>query len=254
MTELVLLEGRGSIRHLVLNRPHARNAFNWELLHALAERLRMVGDDPAVRCVVIRGAGPVFSAGIDLSILPQLASAPHTLLPFRRAWTAIGALIEQMPKPVIAQIHGAVLGGAFELILACDMRVVTDTTTMRFMETLNGVVPDAGGCARLPGIVGVGRAKELILASRPITGERAAQIGLANHAVPSADLDSTVQALVDDLLACKPVAVAMAKRVIDQAARPNLAAALDQELMAQEVCFATEDFRRLADQLTESQS
>lgn len=252
MTTLIQADDRGAVRHLALNRPDARNAFNWDLLRGLADALRDAGDDPAIRCVVLRGAGPVFSSGIDLSMLRQLAAAPHTLLPFRRAWVEIGALIEQMPKPVIAQIHGAVLGGALELVLACDMRIVTTETTLRFMETLNGVVPDAGGCSRLPAIVGLGRAKELIMACRPVTGSRAAEIGLANHAVPAGELETAVQALADDLLACKQVAVGMAKRVLDQAARPNLSAALDQELMAQEVCFASDDFRQLAVALSKS--
>ena len=254
MTTLIQTDDRGAVRHLVLNRPEARNAFNWDLLRALADALRVTGDDPAIRCVVLRGAGPAFSSGIDLSMLTELARAPHTLLPFRRAWVEIGALVEQMPKPVIAQIHGAVFGGALELVLACDMRIVTADTKLRFMETLKGVVPDAGGCSRLPAIVGLGRAKELIMACRPVTGARAAEIGLANYAVPADQLDCMVQALVDDLMACKPVAVGMAKRVLDQAARPNLSAALDQELMAQEVCFASDDFRQLAVQLSESRS
>lgn len=246
---LVLTQDRGPVRHLVLNRPDARNAFNDDLLDETIAALRMAADDPAVRCVVWRGAGPVFSAGIDLSKLRDLAAAPHTLVPFRRKWIEMASLIEQMPKPVIAQLHGAVLGGALEMSLACDMRITTTDTTLRFMETLHGVVPDGGGCARLPALIGLGRAKEMLLASRPVSGERAEFIGLVNHAVAAEDLEQAVQALVDDLLACKPVAIGLAKRVIDHAARPGLAIALDEELIAQEACMNSEDFRSLAKDL-----
>ncbi|BBX00073.1 hypothetical protein BST36_23425 [Mycolicibacterium moriokaense] len=243
---LVLVEDHGPVRHIVLNRPETRNAFHHELLAETIAALRAAGDDPAVRCVVWRGAGKVFSAGIDLATLQGLAQNPQTLFGFRRSWVEMGTVIEQMPKPVIAQLHGAALGGALEASLACDLRVATTDTTLRFMETYHGVVPDGGGCARLPALIGLGRAKEMIMASRPVSGLRAEAIGLVNYAVPPEELDASVTALVADLLECKRVAVGLAKQVLDHAARPNLSVALDEELLAQQACMASDDFRALA--------
>jgi enoyl-CoA hydratase/carnithine racemase len=237
---------KDSVRYVVLSRAEARNAFNMDLIHGLSDSLRQAAYDESVRCVVLKGEGPVFSAGIDLNLLHELAGAPQTLPAFRRTWIEMATLAEQMPKPVIAQLHGACLGGALEMVLACDIRIAEESTRFQLLETRNGVVPDGGGCARLPAVVGVGRAKELILACRAITGRRAEQIGLVNEAVPATDLDSAVQRFLDDLLRCKSVAVGLAKRVIDSATRPTLSAALDQELMAQELAFTSEEFLVLA--------
>jgi enoyl-CoA hydratase/carnithine racemase len=101
MSELVLTEDRGAVRHVVLNRPEKRNAFHGELVLATRAALRAAADDPAVRCVVLRGAGPMFSSGMDLAALGALAEAPEHLRAFRRECLDAWNLAEEMPKPVI---------------------------------------------------------------------------------------------------------------------------------------------------------
>jgi enoyl-CoA hydratase/carnithine racemase len=241
VSELVLAEDRGAVRHVVMNRAEKRNALNLELVVAIGDALRAAADDPAVRVVVLRGAGPAFSAGMDVGALAGAAGAPERLLAFRRACLEAWNLAEEMAKPVVAQVHGACLGGALELALACDLRVFAADAVAGLLETRLGLIPDLGGCSRLPQVVGVGRAKELIMTGRVIGGEDAERIGLANRVGPADRLDQVTQELVDELLACAPVAVGLAKRLVDASARPALSTTLEMELAAQRICAGTED-------------
>src|SRR5687768_16781124 len=109
---IVETDDRGAVRHVILNRPEKRNAFNQELVLAVGEALRAAADDPEVHCVVLRGEGPMFSSGMDLGSLAGLAAAPDALRPFRRACLGAWNLAEEMAKPTICQIHGACIGGA----------------------------------------------------------------------------------------------------------------------------------------------
>ena len=239
---LVLTEDRGPVRHVVLNRPQKRNAFDGSLVLATGSALREAADDPAVRCVVIRGAGPMFSSGMDLGSLAELAGAPESLRAFRARCLEAWNLAEEMTKPTICQIHGACIGGALELALACDLRVIAADAVVGMPETRVGLIPDVGGSSRLPAVVGLGRAKELIMTGKLIGGEEAERIGLANRVAPAEGLDEATSGLVDELLACAPVAVGLAKRVMDASARPALSVTLELEVAMQERCASTADF------------
>ena len=151
-------------------------------------------------------------------------------------------LLEEMPKPTICQIHGAALGGAFELALACDFRTMAEEAVAGIMEVRIGLLPDVGGCSRLPAVVGLGNAKELIMTGKVIDGREAHRIGFANRIAPADELDEATEAFANELLACAPRAVGLAKRVMDAAAKPALASTLEHEVAAQETLAATEDF------------
>ncbi len=239
---LVTVEDRGSVRHLVLARPEKRNALNGELVADLGAAAEAAAADSAVRVVVIRGEGPMFSSGMDLNDLRELSENPENLRAFRRRILAWWNLLEEMPKPTICQIHGAALGGAFELALACDFRVMAEDAVAGIMEVRIGLLPDLGGCSRLPAVVGVGRAKELIMTGKVIDGVEAHRIGFANRIAPSASLDEATDAFAAELSACAPQAVGLAKRILDSAAKPAIALTLEQEVAAQEHLAATEDF------------
>src|SRR5918997_5557890 len=142
---IVETEDRGAVRHVVLNRPEKRNAFNEELVLATGAALRAAADDGSVRCVVLRGAGPVFSAGMDVGALAAAASKPERLRAFRRDCLAAWNLAEEMTKPTVAAIHGVCLGGALELALACDLRVLASDAFARLPQTRLGLVPGGGG-------------------------------------------------------------------------------------------------------------
>jgi enoyl-CoA hydratase/carnithine racemase len=239
---LVGIEDRGPVRHVVMQRAEKRNALNDELIEGLATAFEAAASEDAVRVVVLRGEGPMFSSGMDVGGLAGLAEHPERLRGFRepilRAWN----LLEEMPKPTIAQIHGACIGGAMELALSADLRVMADDAMAAILEVKIGLLPDVGGCSRLPAVVGVGRAKELIMTGRAIDGGEAHRIGFANRIAPAGELDAATEQLANELLACAPRAVGLAKRVLDAAAKPALALTLEQEVAAQEVLAASEDF------------
>lgn len=239
---IVTTEDRGAVRHVVLNRPEKRNAISGELVAALHAAFEDAARDQDVRCVVVRGEGKVFSAGIDLVELAGSATEAHGLRAFRGGILAAWNLCEEMLKPTIAQIHGGCIGGAMELALACDMRTMAADAVIGLVETRVGVIPDVGGSSRLPSVVGLGRAKEMIMASKIIDGTEAERIGLVNRVAPAEELDAATEALVNELLLCAPVAVGLVKRVIDASAKPALAATLEQEVTIQQICAESEDF------------
>ena len=239
---IVVSEDRGAVRHVVLNRPEKRNAFNDELIEGLSGALSEAAADPGVRCVVLRGAGPMFSSGMDLGALAGLSAAPQGLREFRRQILAAWNLCEEMTKPTIAAVHGACIGGAMELALACDLRVMARDALIGLPETRMGLIPDVGGSSRLPSVVGLGRAKELIMTGRMIDGTDAERIGLVNRVTePDAVLEAAEE-LASELLACAPLAVGLAKRIMDASAKPALAVTLEQEVAAQEACARSADF------------
>ena len=144
---------------------------------------------------------------------------------------------------VAAWTPRACLGGAAELALACDMRVMAAEAVIGLVETRVGLIPDVGGCSRLPALVGLGRAKELVMAARVIDGTEAERIGLVNRVAAADELDVATAQLASELLACAPLAAGLAKGVLNSAARPALAGTLEQEVAAQELCATSEDFR-----------
>jgi enoyl-CoA hydratase/carnithine racemase len=239
---LVRTEDRDAVRHVVLARPEKRNKLDEEAVRDLREALEAAAADDDVRVVVLRGDGPMFSSGMDLADLAGLADRPAGLRETRRQILETWALCEEMTKPTICQIHGACIGGALELALACDLRTIAADAVVGLPETRIGLVPDVGGSSRLPAVVGLGRAKELVMTGRLIDGTEAERIGLANRVAPADELEAATAALVDELLACAPVAVGLAKRVLDAAAKPALAVTLEQEVLAQDLCARTQDF------------
>jgi enoyl-CoA hydratase/carnithine racemase len=239
---LVGIEDRDGVRRLALARPEKRNALNGELVQDLGIAIEEAAADDAVRVVVLHGEGPMFSSGMDLGDLRELAENPGDLRRFRRPILAIWNLLEEMPKATVCEIHGACLGGAFELALACDFRTMAEDAVAGIMEVRVGLLPDVGGCSRLPAVVGLGNAKELIMTGKVIDGNEAHRIGFANRIAPADELTAATDALADELLACAPRAVGMAKRVMDAAAKPALAATLEQEVQAQEALAASDDF------------
>jgi enoyl-CoA hydratase/carnithine racemase len=239
---LVEVDDRGAVRHVVLARAEKRNALNEEVVRELYTAFREAADDPSVRVVVVRGEGPMFSSGMDLSDLRGLSEHPEKLRSFRGPILAVWNLLEEMTKPTIVQIHGACIGGAAELALAADMRVMAEDAVLAIPEVRVGLIPDVGGSSRLPAVVGLGVAKELIMTGKPIDGREAHRIGFANRIAPADQLDAATEALCNELLACAPLAVGLAKRVMDAAAKPALAGTLEQEVMAQELLAASDDY------------
>jgi enoyl-CoA hydratase/carnithine racemase len=251
---VVQIEDRGPVRHVVLARGEKRNAIGEELVRGLAEAFDAAAGAESVRVVVVRGDGPMFSSGMDLDKLRELAARPEEVRPFRtmclHAWNAL----EEMAKPTIAQIHGGCIGGALELALACDMRTMAEDAVTGLVETRIGLLPDLGGCSRLPAVVGLGIAKELVMTGRVVDGREAHRIGLANRIARPEDLEATTDALCQELLACAPLALGLSKPVLDAAAKPVLEGTLEQEVTAQQVLASSADFREGAQAFLEKRT
>jgi len=238
----VRVEDVGPVRHVIISRAEKRNALSSEVYAELGEAFSTAADAVDVRCVIVRGDGPMFSAGNDVRELAALTADPTGVRRIRPIMLGAINALEEMAKPAVAQIHGACIGGAMELVLACDLRVMAADATMGLFETKLGLIPDLGGSSRLPAIVGLGRAKEIVMTARTVAAEEALRIGLVNRVAAPDGLDAATAELVGELLANAPLALGHAKRLLDAAAKPALAATLEMELAAQETLAGTEDF------------
>jgi enoyl-CoA hydratase len=207
----------GEVATLLLDRPAKLNALTPEMLDALGAAVDAVRRSD-VRVVVLRGAGDrAFCVGADIDRF-----APLTGVQMWRDWTATGHrvfdAVAGLRQPTVAVLHGVTFGGGFELALACDFRVVAAGARLGLPEVGLGTVPGWGGTERLTALVGRARAKEIVLARRTLDGELAHAWGAATRVAAPAGLDAEVDALVAQLLGGAPVAVQLAKQIIDAAA------------------------------------
>jgi len=217
-TLLVSLDG--PVATITLNRPEKLNALTLPMLAALEEAVLAIDADPEVRVVVIKGSGArAFSAGADVVAWSSLEP-----LDMWRTWTRTGHRVmerlESLRQPTIAALNGIAYGGGLELALACDLRLAADHVKLAAPEVGIATVPGWGMTTRLATVVGPARAKQMILTGLPIDAERAASWGLVSEVVPAADLDAATDDLAARIAAQAPVAVQVAKELID-ATRPR---------------------------------
>jgi enoyl-CoA hydratase len=242
----LLIKKEGFISTLYLNRPERLNSLNIESLSELIEASKIVSEDKEVRVIILTGAGEGFCSGADMDFLQyliDLKSGPQ----FRRilrdlVQKAINNL-EQIEKPVIAAINGAAAGGGAELALACDFRIASEKALFIFTEVKIGIIPDAGGIPRLARLLGCAKAKEIILKGQKVDGMEAERIGLVNKCVPHAQMLTEAKDLAESLMTCAPLALGVAKRIIDQTMDVDLMTALDMVGFAQSELMHTEDFQ-----------
>ena len=225
---------------VLLERPAKLNALTPEMLDALGAAVDSLRGSEA-RVVVLRGAGEkAFCVGADINRF-----APLTAVQMWRDWTANGHRVFDalagLRQPTVAVLHGATFGGGFELALACDFRVVATEARIGLPEVGLGTVPGWGGTERLTELVGRARAKEVVLSRRTLDGELAHAWGVATKVAPRAELDSAVDELVTQLLGGAPVAVQLAKQIIDAAAEGAPSRVL--EALAGGLTSATEDLK-----------
>lgn len=245
MSDFVRSERHDGVLTLTLNRPEKRNAINFELYEQLDEALRQAAVKEGLRVVLLRGAGASFSSGIDVTNFMLLAQKygegwQQRMRTITADFQAVLNRLERLELPTIALLHGHCLGLAMELALACDLRIAAEGTRLGLPETRLGMIPDVGGTTRLTRLLGPARAKELIFTGREIDAAQAAEWGLINHVVPAGALQARGEALAAEIVAAAPLAVAMAKRVIDGLA--DLDRGLQLEGWAQSQLFQSEDF------------
>jgi enoyl-CoA hydratase len=210
-----------AIATVTINRPDALNAFNTELILELTERLNELSKDDSVRVVILTGAGEkAFIAGADIQ---EMSEKDHDgAVAFSRRGHKLCDAIEMMPQPVIAAINGFALGGGCEIALACDIRLAAETATLGQPEVGLGIPPAWGGTQRLPRIVGVGRAKEIIFSGRHVDAREASDIGLVNAVYPADQLMNEALKLAQVFLEKGPNALAASKKLVNRTMETSL--------------------------------
>jgi methylglutaconyl-CoA hydratase len=208
------LEREGARARVVLARPAVRNAFNAELIAQVCDAFVTLGADPAVRVVVLQGDGPMFCGGADVNWMrASLDLGADENVRDAEAMSDMFRAIDRCPKPVIARVHGAALGGGAGLCAVADAVVAEETTLFGFTETKLGIIPAVISPFVLAKI-GVSHARRLFLTGERFGASRAAVIGLVHEVVPAAELDAAVDAIARELESAGPSAVAAAKALI----------------------------------------
>jgi enoyl-CoA hydratase/3-hydroxyacyl-CoA dehydrogenase len=215
----VQTEKKGPIAYLILNRPEKLNAVNPAMIKDLTGALGAASSDPDVRVIVLKGGGRAFCVGFDLASFLEDTSPQH-VLGLVRQFQELNNLVEGIPKPVIASVHGYALGGGMEIALACDLRFASASSKLGQTEVNLGFIPGAGGTQRVTRLVGPGRAKRLIFSGETIAASQAAQMGLLDGVFEDSKLAEEVEAFALSLAEKPPLAIAAAKKAINAATYP----------------------------------
>jgi len=204
---------RGAVEVLTLNRPEARNAVNPEVSEAMAAALDEIEADPAVRAVIVTGAGEVFCAGADLKVVAQGRAGDIA----KAKGGFAGLVARDFPKPLIAAVNGPALAGGFEVVLSCDLVVAAGTARFGIPEVQRGLLAAAGGLIRLPKRVPLAIALELAMTGDPIDAQRALALGLVNRVVDRDGVLHAALAIAERIGENSPIAVRVSRRLVREA-------------------------------------
>jgi enoyl-CoA hydratase/carnithine racemase len=238
--DLLLTEEKNRAAILTLNRPEVMNCLNFELLYALRDAIDSLHYRTDIRTVIITGKGDKsFCAGADLKERASLT--PDEVKKFIITIRNLLTSLQNLPMPVISAVNGVALGGGTEVALASDIRIASETASMGLTETRLAIIPGGGGTQRLPRIIGVAKAKELIFTGRRVDAKEALEIGLVNKITSPETLLAECLKMADMIAETGPIAVEMAKYAIDRGIETDLATGLAIESNAYRVTIPTED-------------
>ncbi len=238
----LLKESRDCVLILTINRPNALNCFNMPLLETFQSTINEIAFDGSIRAVVITGSTEgknAFSTGADLK--ERAGMTPDEVRYYIRTIRDLFTSVEEFPKPVIAAVNGYAFGGGLELALACDIRIASSTAIVGLTETSLAIIPGAGGTQRLPRIVGIARAKEMIFRARRITAEEGLEYGLFLEVIEPVDLMKRTFEIAGEIAKNGPVALAQAKYAINKGIEVSLPVGLAIESNAYAVTIPTKD-------------
>ena len=236
----VVLEKSGNLAFITINRPKALNALNSETLKELDLAIANIENDNNVYCVILTGAGEKsFVAGADIAEIKDLDS--NAAEEFGLLGNRVFRRLENLNKPVIAAISGFALGGGCELAMACDIRIASEKARFAQPEAGLGITPGFGGTQRLPRIVGLGKAKELIYTCAMINAEEALRIGLVNKVVPLESLMEEAKSMAATICANAPIAVKLCKDAINRGMQVDIDKAIEIEAQDFGKCFDSDD-------------
>lgn len=238
----LLRELRDGVMVLTINRPQALNCFDMTLLKVLGQAVDEITFDREAKVVIITGSTEgknAFSTGADLK--ERAGMTPDQVRLYIQTIRNLFTAVEELPKPVIAAVNGYAFGGGLELALACDIRVASTTAIVGLTETSLAIIPGAGGTQRLPRVVGIPRAKEMIFRARRISAQEGVDIGLFLEAVEPDRLLERAMEIAREIAANGPVALAQAKYAINKGAEVSLPVGLAIESNAYAVTIPTKD-------------
>jgi enoyl-CoA hydratase/carnithine racemase len=242
--ETIIYEKKDAVAKIILNRPEARNAMTGTTFMEIGQALDDADKDDNIRVVVIKGNGKAFCAGVDLKFSMEQLKTLHDQEKFFRFGNSVMLeKMESLSKPVIAQVHGYCLAGGFEMMLAVDLVVAAEDAKIGDQHINVGLYGAGGSPYRLPLLIGMRRAKDLLLAGRLLTGKEAEQIGLVNRAVPADELESTVDALAADMASKGPLAMRLTKDYINRSVQVDSTSRLEHSLMTCLVLNSSEDYQ-----------
>lgn len=232
----LVLEKKGDILVISMNRPKQMNSLNVEMVRNLKEAFEGIRWDDTVKVVILSGTGEKsFCAGLDLKERSRM-SEEEILISRERDIIPLFHYLGEFPKPIIGAINGVALGGGAELALVCDIRIATPHARFGQTEIRWGMIPSAGGCQRLRLMVGMAVAKELILTGRVVEAEEALRLGIYNKVVSSEDLLAEALNVGNEMAEHSSVALKQAKKVLDFGA--GLTSSLAFDLEASKECFS----------------
>jgi enoyl-CoA hydratase len=235
--ELVLSERRDSVALLTINRPGKKNALSLDVVRALGRAFDALAEDASVRAVVLQGAGDCFVAGADIAQLRE-RGAEESLQGIN---SGLFRRIEDFPWPVVAAVRGWALGGGLELAMACDLRIASETARFGQPELNLGILPAAGGMHRLPALVGMGMAKDLVLTGRIIDAQEALRAGLVSRVVADGALLDEALGAAKAIAGMAPMATRLAKGIMNSLFRVRPDTAFMMETAAQAVLFESDE-------------
>lgn len=235
----LIVDVKDKICTIKINNPQAMNALNSTILLELDAAFTEIAANEEVSVVVITGEGRAFVAGADISQMSTMSATEGKA--FGVQGSAVFRKIENLDKPVIAAINGFALGGGCELAMACDIRIASNKAKIGQPETGLGITPGFSGTQRLPRIVGLGKAKEIIYTAKPITADEAYRIGLVNKVVEPETLMDETYAMAAQIAKNSPIALKYSKEAINKGMQTDMdsAIAVENDLFA--LCFSTED-------------
>ena len=234
----IILEKKGGVAKITLNRPQVLNALDTIALKELEAAVGDIKDDPTIRVVVITATGRAFCTGADMM---GGGTADWSLANFLRLWNTVFNAIENLSMPVVAAINGMALGGGLELVMVCDLAIAAEDARLSDQHANYGLVPGGGASQRLPRRIGITKAKELLYTGDRISPAEAERIGLINKAVPADKLEEATNELVTKLLGRSPMALKAVKRLVNRGMDSSLDAGLEMEMLAATAHGNTED-------------
>ena len=238
--QAVILEVEDAVLAIRLERPEARNALTREMIEDLRVALERAATDDAVAAVVLTGSGSAFCAGADLAWADYAPDGRRFRFDSHRLTELVG-LVERLEKPVVAAVNGIAVGVGVQLALACDLRVGGTSARFAFTEGKLGLLPTHGGVARLVKLVGLGRARDLLLGSSTVDAEQALELGLLTEVAADEDLQSAARRLTARALTRAPQSYGLVKRLLLMAASSDLTTAMTAETIGQSLLIGTDD-------------